>query len=332
MSRILLVGAGAVGTRAARQLAESAGVTDVLVHDVDAERAQMVSGAIERCAVVDIDPTADLPDDLDAVAVASTGGTELPVVEQAIASGIPVAMACDDADALLQVIQLDSAAIDAGVTIAAGCGLAPGLADVMVRHAADELDLVEEVRVARAGVAGPECTRAAHRARRGPSREWRDNSWEELSRGSRDELVWFPDPVGSVECRGVDGGAVLLARAFPEASRVSYRISEPPARLTSRMERRRFAAEQEWGSARVEVWGRRGEALRTTVYGVVERSAVASGAVLALTAVRLADRGADRIDHPGVHGLAVLVEPTGFLSELAERGVTIAVFEGTAGS
>jgi hypothetical protein len=33
---------------------------------------------------------------------------------------------------------------------------------------------------------------------------------------------------------------------------------------------------------------------------------------------------------PGVHGLAALAEPVQFLSELSERGVRVATFEGAA--
>jgi len=329
VSRVLLVGAGAVGTRAARQLVETRHVSEVLVVDADHDRSRSLASAIDGCVALDADPEAALADDVDAVALASGDTRELSFVEAAIATGTPAATVTDDADALLQLLQLDGTAAAAGVTVAIGCGLAPGLADVMVRHAADEFDAVDEIRIARSGVAGPTCTKAAHRARRGTPREWKDQDWAELSRGARDEAVWFPEPVGVAECRGVDGGAVLLARAFPEASRVSYRIAEPPARLTSRLERRRAAAEAEWGSARVEVWGRRGQALRTTVYGVIERTAVAAGVVLALTAARLAGDGAS-IRRPGVHGLAELVTPTAFLTDLADRGVRIAVFEGTA--
>jgi hypothetical protein len=68
------------------------------------------------------------------------------------------------------------------------------------------------------------------------------------------------------------------------------------------------------------------------VYGVIDRTAVAAGTVLAVAAVRLAGiaPGLDARDGPtsGVHGLAALVEPVPFLAELARRGVKAAVFEG----
>jgi hypothetical protein len=70
------------------------------------------------------------------------------------------------------------------------------------------------------------------------------------------------------------------------------------------------------------------------VYGVIDRTAIAGGTVLALTAARVAGAapGLAARSGPvvGVHGLAALVEPVPFLAELARRGVKAAVFEGVA--
>jgi hypothetical protein len=57
----------------------------------------------------------------------------------------------------------------------------------------------------------------------------------------------------------------------------------------------------------------------------MDRPAVAAGAVAAVVAVAAA-RG--DLATTGAAGLAQLVEPVGFLSELARRGVKAAVFEG----
>jgi hypothetical protein len=76
------------------------------------------------------------------------------------------------------------------------------------------------------------------------------------------------------------------------------------------------------------VWGRRDGANDCVVYGIVERTAVAAGAVLAVVAARLAGALSPALKQPGVRGLAGLVEPVPFLAELAQRGVRAAVFEG----
>lgn len=329
MSTVLLVGAGSVGARTARQLAETPGVDDVPVADLDPRRSHRVAETVGRpCRAIEWDGTPRFPDPVDALALAVPSRHERELVRHALEASIPVACSTDEAPALDALLGLEELAAAQGVVVAAGCGLAPGLADVMARHAADALDDVSEIHVARAGTAGAACAKAAARALRGDALEWREGERQELPRRLREEVVWFPDPTGPQECRGVEGGTGLLVRAFPSARRVSYRLAKPPGRLAARLERRRRGEALDWGAARVEVWGRRGQALETVVYGVIERPAVAAGTVLALAAAQLAAG----IDAPaGVHGLSTLVDPRSFLAELARRGVKIAVFEGIAG-
>jgi hypothetical protein len=63
---------------------------------------------------------------------------------------------------------------------------------------------------------------------------------------------------------------------------------------------------------------------------VVERTAVAAGAVLAVVAAQLVGALHPRLDQSGVHGLGALLDPVPFLAELAQRGVRAAAFEGVA--
>jgi hypothetical protein len=68
------------------------------------------------------------------------------------------------------------------------------------------------------------------------------------------------------------------------------------------------------------------------VYGVIERTGVAAGTVLGVTAAWLAGAlpKVATAPEPGAVGLGAVVEPTTFLSELARRGVKAAAFEGVA--
>ena len=160
--------------------------------------------------------------------------------------------------------------------------------------------------------------------RRVPVRAWRDGGWrEERSRG--DALVFFPEPIGGRDCRVVTGATTLLVDAFPNVSRLSVQLGEPPRRTRFR---RRFGDEGEWGAARIEVWGQRDGSHGCVAYGVVDRTAVAAGAVLAVVTARLAGTLGPVVKQPGVQGLGVLLEAVPFLAELAQRGVRAAVFEG----
>src|SRR4029077_18291962 len=239
-----------------------------------------------------------------------------------------------------QLRALDQNARSSGVTVAIGCGLAPGLTDVLAVHAAALFESVDEIRVARTGGAGPGSVDTVRHGTRVPVRAWRDGGWrEERSRG--DALVFFPDPIGGRDCRVVTGSTLLLVDVFPNVPRLSVQLGEPPRRTRFR---RRFGDEGEWGAARVEVWGQRAGSHGCLTYGVVDRTAVAAGAVVpcgagagpavpagavrAVVAARLAGTLGPVVKQPGVQGLGVLLEPVPFLAELGQRGVRAAVFEG----
>ena len=333
MTAALVAGVGAVGARAARQLVDTPGIERVLLADLDSARLTAVARALgRRSEAIDYVPGSPLPTDVAVVATALPPGADVAVARRAIASGVPCASAIDDHDGIAALLGLDDEARAAHVAVAAGSGLAPGLADVLARHAADTLTRVDEVHIARAGVAGPASRATVRRARRERPAEWRDGVWLTDRRGGP-ELVWFPDPIGGRECETVAAGTALVVAAFPGLVRTTTRIDEPPGRSLAAVVTRRVI-DDDWGAVRVEVWGWRGEARETIVYGVIERTAVAAGTVLALTAARLA--GAlpalsFRAGHEyGVQGLGALLDPPPFLAELARRGVKAAVFEGVA--
>jgi hypothetical protein len=240
---------------------------------------------------------------------------------------------CDDPRVVADLLALDEPARRAGVVLAVGAGLAPGLSDVLAALAAVGLDEVDEIHVARSGVAGPACSAQRHRAGRGRVEEWFDGAFTSPRAGSGRELVWFPEPVAGVDCYRVGSGqARMLVKEFPAVSRVTFRAT---ARRRDRLAAPlpmliRPEPEGGWGALRVEVRGRRGRSHVIVAYGVVDRMAVATGAVLAVTALTLA--GAEGAPTArvtgGVHGLAGIVDPKRFLAELARRGVHAAVYEG----
>jgi hypothetical protein len=330
LATILLAGTGAVGIRAARQLVDTPGLDRLLIAGRNSSQVEEIAEALgDQARAVPLGADERLPDGVDAVAAALPAEASVVLARRALEAGIPFASSIDDGSAINTLLDTDDDARRAGVLVAPGCGLTPGLADVLARHASDALDSVDEIHVARSGVAGLACIAAARRGRRAPAVEWREGEWHEDRHGAG-ELVWFPDPVGPRECAPVADGIALLVRAFPSVRRATVRLGEPPPRRVTWPGRR--GVDDGWGAARVEVWGWRGSVRESMVYGVIDRTAVAAGTVLAVAAARLAGiaPGLDARDGPtsGVHGLAALVEPVPFLAELARRGVKAAVFEG----
>jgi hypothetical protein len=326
VTAILLAGTGAVGVRTARQLLETTGVDQLLVTDRRPERATELAAAVKAETV----PFGVIPDGVSAVALALPGDAAVGLAREAIGGGVSVAAASDDDAGIDALLGLDAAARDGDAIVVVGCGLAPGLADVLARHAADALEGADEVHVSRVGTAGEACAATLRRARHERPAEWRDGG-RRLERRLGPELVWFPDPVGARECLTVAMGVELLHDAVPGVTRATVRAAEPPRRPNVFVPRRRDT--DDWGAARVEVWGWRDGVRDALVYGVIERPGVAAGTVLAVTAARVAGALPDvrlREPGPGSRGLGAVVEPAPFLAELARRGVKAAAFEGIA--
>ncbi|MDQ6928624.1 MAG: NAD(P)-binding domain-containing protein [Actinomycetota bacterium] len=327
--KFVVVGAGAVGARAGRQLltplAGDASPTDVVVVDPDADRLAAVVdslGAPARAV-----PQMPAIDPGDVVLLAMPGGHRA-VAESVLDRGGHVVSVCDAIGEVRALIDLDDDARRRGLHLVIGAGFSPGLSCVLASLAARAFERVDEIHVAKVGTAGPACARQHHRALAEHVFDWRDGEWEERSGGSGRELCWFPDPVRAVDCyRAATPEPLLLAPAFAGVNRVTARMgANRRDRLTARLPMlRRPHPEGDLGAIRVEVRGVQGTAREDRVLGVIDRPAIAAGAVSAL-ACRLAATG--RLLRPGAAGLAALVEPGPFLTVLAERGVKVAIFEG----
>jgi hypothetical protein len=320
----LVLGTGAVGARAARQLA-SDGI-DVILADTHSERAAAVATAIgDGARTATGSPLATEAD----VAVLCHGEAHAPDAAALLRRGIPVVSVADDPDDVRDLLDLDAEAGERGVPVVIGAGFSPGFTCLLAVHAAGVLDRVEEIHVARVGTGGPACAESHHRALGGAAFDWRDGGWVRRSAGSGRELCWFPDPVGGRDCyRAGLAEPLLLTRAFPMADRVTARLAATRRdRLTSRLPMLRPPhADGGPGAVRVELRGEQAGAGRVTlVYGAMDVPSVAAGAVAARAARCVLDGDLRRV---GAGGLAELVDPLPILTALAERGVEAATFTG----
>jgi predicted dinucleotide-binding enzyme len=331
MTRVAVLGVGAVGARVARQLLSSDGVDQVVLRDEQTTRLEAIARSLGDGARIDPLPY-DAPIEADVVVLAGPPGTHAGVARRMMTHGIPVVSVSDDIDDVRGLLDLDIEARERGVTVAVGSAFAPGLSCVLAAHAAARYDTVDEVHVAKVGTGGPACARQHHRALAGMALDWRDGGWVQRPGGSGRELCWFPDPIGAEDCyRAALPDALVLVQAFPGVTRVTARVAATRRdRLSARLPML-WPSHPEGGpgAIRVEVRGRRGISRDVTVLGAMDRPGVAAGAVAALTA-QWAAKG--RLRRPGAAGLAELVEPSLFLAELRARGVRAAVFQRDAGS
>jgi saccharopine dehydrogenase-like NADP-dependent oxidoreductase len=329
--RVAVLGAGAVGGRAARQLASSPEVDEVVIADLDPAAAAAAVESIDEPARVRAVDQAGWIDGADVGVIASPAGDHRRWAERLLEGGSHVVSVVDDVDEVRSLLELDGEARVRERNVVVGAGFAPGLTCVLAAHGATTFDEVLEVHVAKVGTAGPACARAHHRALAGEAIDWRDGAWQRRRGGSGRELCWFPDPVGGHDCyRAALPDAALLRDAFPGAERITARMGATRRdRLTAgRPMLRKPHPEGTIGAVRVELRGIRAGAREVAILGAMDRPGVAAGCVAAVAAIWAAT---GRTAHAGAGGLAGLVAPTPFLTELARRGVRAAVFDGVPG-
>ena len=322
--RVAVVGVGATGARAARQLASTDAVDAVVIADADERQRRKVADLLGNRA----EASADQVPEADVVLLASPAGTQAGLGTTALRQGSHVVATSDDVGDVRDLLDLDAEAVERSRSVVVGAGFAPGLSCLLARHAAAVLDEADEVHVAKVGTGGPACAEQHHLALGSDGLDWRDGGWVSRTGGSGRELCWFPEPVGGRDCyRAAVPDPLLLVDAFPHLTRVTARLAANRRdRFTSRLPMmRRPHPEGGPGAIRVEVRGSRGGGRDVVVYGAMDRPAVAAGAVAAVAAVAVGDGS---IGRHGSFGLAALEDPLPLLTDLADRGIRAAAFEG----
>lgn len=144
----MLGGCGGIGSVATRTLVAADDVDDIVVADVRADAAVAFASELgdERVRGIGFDAT-----DAASVATAIDGADVVlscvgpfyrfgePLLSAAIDAGVPFVDVCDDLDATQRQLAHHDRAVAAGVTALIGMGNSPGLANVLVRYAADLL-------------------------------------------------------------------------------------------------------------------------------------------------------------------------------------------------
>ena len=251
--RILLVGAGGVGTAFAR-IAARRPFAELTIGDYDLARAQRAAAASDRFDAVRIDAR-----DADAVAQllierscdvlmnAADPRFVMPLYSAALRSSVhyldmAMSLSHPDQDAPYSKtgVKLGDDQFDmanewqnSGKLALVGIGVEPGLSDVFARHAADELfSEIDQIGVrdgANLEVAGydfaptfsiwttiEECLN--------PPVIWEaDRGWFTTPPFSEPEVFTFPAGIGPVECVNVEHEEVLLIPRWVKARRVTFK-------------------------------------------------------------------------------------------------------------
>src|SRR5216683_4506709 len=251
--RILLVGAGGVGTAFAR-IAARRPFAELIVADYDFGRAQRAAAASDRFSAVRIDASDEdsvarllTEQSCDVLMNAADPRFVMPLYSAALRSRVhylDMAMSLSqpdpDAPYTKTGVKLgdDQFAVSeqweqSGKLALVGMGVEPGLSDVFARHAADELfSEIDEIGVrdgANLQVQGydfaptfsiwttiEECLN--------PPVIWEaDRGWYTTLPFSEPEVFNFPAGIGPVECVNVEHEEVLLIPRWVKARRVTFK-------------------------------------------------------------------------------------------------------------
>ena len=153
MRVLALGGCGDMGRVAVETALHFAFVDEVIVADLDGEKAEKLaaaSGAKARAARVDVTDAAGLRKELaEADVVLNTVGPfyrfGVPILEAAIDSGCHYLDINDDWEPTLDMLALSPRAEEAGITAIVGMGASPGVSNLLAVQAMRGLDRVDEV-------------------------------------------------------------------------------------------------------------------------------------------------------------------------------------------
>lgn len=211
MRVIVLGGCGAMGSEATRDLARTSDFEEIVIADADLAKAyslaEELGGGRVRAGRVDVSDEAALTEKLggfDVVANATTYHFGLIATRAAIAARVNYL----DLGGLFNTpkqLLMDDAAREAGVTICLGCGATPGVTNLMARHAANQMDRVDEVHIAfasfRSIAPSPGLLDTVLDEFSAGSRRffWQDGEFVETPAFSGAKTIKFSNPVGEIE-------------------------------------------------------------------------------------------------------------------------------------
>ena len=238
MVRILVLGgAGAMGSVAVRDLHAATDhdlvVADARLHAADALAADL--GPRVAARHTDVGDPASLAaamEGVDAVLNATLMRQVVTVTRAAIEARLHLVDLGAYHPETREQLDLDDAARARGCRIVAGCGVAPGLTNVLARHAADRLDALEAVRfssyITHPMTTSPGIVYTRFDASVGTSLVLVGGRHEERPSFAEEEVVTFPGPYGSQAVHLVPHPEALTVPRTLSVRDVSFKVGYPP--------------------------------------------------------------------------------------------------------
>lgn len=365
MSRILVLGGS--GEMASVAVADLLSHTDheVTIGDIrtDAARSLLRSlDAPERVIRVDVEDPSSLAGALgetDVVLNATYMRHNVPVTDAAIAAGVHMVDLGSYYVETLQQLERHDAAERAGCRIVPGCGVAPGLTNVIARLGADQLDQVHSIRmysyITHPMWTSPGIVVTRFDASSGTSVIYRDGQIIERPSFGDEERIVFPEPYGEQEVhlvphpeavtvpRYIDVADVVFKVGYTEDENARIRallelgfdsveefdvdgVSISPRRFTSAYVGSRGIGPEDRSANVKQVWVdgvRDGDPLSLVYDFAVEESGRSASSRITGTAAAIAADLVAQGAPVGVHPPEGAFEPRAFLDRLADRGLEV---------
>jgi saccharopine dehydrogenase-like NADP-dependent oxidoreductase len=356
MHIVVLGGCGDMGSYVVRDLLEHSDA-DVTIADYRVAEAQRLARELgDRAQAVFVDAN-----NMDSLLGAMRGADAVvgcigpfyqfapKMVRAAITAGVPYVDICDDYGPMDELFAMDEAAREAGVTVITGLGWTPGLSNLLARQAAEQLDSVDEIRIAWAGGAADSKGLAVIMhllyAITGQVPSFGDGKQVTVPALSEKERVTFPPPLGEVtvyHCghpepltlpRYLDVSTVTLKggltpnwnNAFAEFM-VHLGLTSTPGRI-SFLSKLVHSIEGVFGvggvpasGIRVDVLGLKDGQPQHVTLATTDRQGRLTGIPASIGALMLADK---TISTPGVFAPEGVVPLEPFFERLSERGIVI---------
>jgi saccharopine dehydrogenase-like NADP-dependent oxidoreductase len=153
MARVLALGAGTIGSTAARILSAYDEVGTIVVADLNRESAERAARGCQgkgRATRIDVTRSDDLTElmkhsDIVMNCVGPFFRFGVPILEAAIAAGVDYTDICDDPEPTRDMLEMNEKARANGKTAIVGMGASPGITNLLGARAFRSLDSVEEM-------------------------------------------------------------------------------------------------------------------------------------------------------------------------------------------
>lgn len=222
-----------MGMVTTRDLAESPEVSEVIIADANVEKAKQTQAwtgskkvSVTKLDVLDHEGLVSAMQKTDAVANAAPYHLNMVITKAAIDAKRNLTDLGGVYHMTLKQLELDKEAKKAGVSIVLGCGVAPGIADILAKFGAEKLDTVGEAHI-RYGEVNFDSAKYKWTFRTvleeytaGPV-VFQDGKFKELSPFSGKHVFEFPEPIGKRNCcYALYSGLATLPTSIGKGARV----------------------------------------------------------------------------------------------------------------